>query len=838
MSSGFGCKRRWVGADGFAEILAREHESIENRTGSRSKKIWTGVSLSGGGIRSAAFCLGALQALARSGVLSRIDYISTVSGGGYVGAGLQWLLCRDPGSDAGKQHFPYGVDADLAVHPLKGQSNLQYLRWHANYLVPGRGFDIFSALTVVVRTAFLSVAIWFPLIVLFFYALQLLASLIFVHIGATYVAANLIPSSIMTPSWTGDSACFVKLGDEKHLWPDKQGCISIFYGASFYIGCIGIMLLAVLSLFVAFISVTKFPEQLTKRFVLAAVTLGVIGILLLAFEFVLLSDLLDRLQSPIQSLSTRITVSDFIFAVVLLTLGSISLIPSLNLLGMLIFGETYRNADYSLRRTCEVVGGKLLKLTVFAIVFASIPAAYKYVFGLTSIPISAVSTISGLITALMGHLSQSKQIIFGAVTQVGLSIVACVFLYSVVLLGYHVNVVLYDPQLIAVHYNYGLIAAGVVVLSIIFGVSSNSNTTGLHRFYRDRLMELFMPSEKSTLEGRSTFSFRADRLSVSDAWQQRRQKSVGLFPIVNCNAILVNDRNPMLSRRGGASFAVTPLHIGGHEHGWETLESYEWKNRQVSLATAVAASGAAADANSGYAGAGITRNRAVSLVLTLFNIRLGVWLRRPSSSPRINLLKPTPFFPNLWYGPLSRGYTARSTFVEISDGGHFENLGVYELVRRKVDLIIALDGEADPTTALPALVNLSRRIEEDFSATMDFDTSPDAIMPFRSAAPRYPNDAQFASLPCVKATIRYANDPKRATTLIYVKASLIEETPFGARGYRAQHPEYPNESTANQFYSPEQFDAYRELGIACSSKAIKLHWLDIKSILRRRQPTA
>ena len=837
MSESKSDKNYWAGEEGFKEVLDQEHARIAERTKRTSAGVWAGVSLSGGGIRSASFCLGALQALARYGVLSRLDYISTVSGGGYIGGGLQWLLCRDPESDLSRSRFPYGVDADLAIHPKNGQSNLQYLRWHANYLLPGKGFDIFSALTVVVRTALLSVAIWFPLIVLFFYALQLVASLPSVQsFSATYIPVGLLHWVPLCPSWkTTSPACPLDLTQEgQNLWPDQKGYFSIIYGLSFYTAYLGMSLLVFLSLSFAVVSITKFPQELSRKFIIAAISSGVVGAAILGVEFLLLSELHSRLRTPIPDLATRMTTEDFVAAVTLLTLGSIFLLPALNLLGMILLGDRYKNADYSLRRLFEVIGGRLLRYTVYALVFASIPLTYKYLFTSTSIPASSVSIVSGLVTALLGHIGQSRRDSFGWASQIAMAAVACVFLYSVLLIAYHVSVSLYNPSLGLEHYSYSLVAPAIVVISIIFGVSSNSNTTGLHRFYRDRLMELFMPSAKSTTEGRSTFSFEADRLTVSDSWTRRSQKPVGLFPIVNCNAILVNDPNPVLSSRGGSSFAITPLHIGGHEHGWESNHSYERKNREVSLATAIAASGAAANANSGYAGTGITRNRAVSLVLTLFNIRLGVWIRRPTDSSTINLLKPTPFFPNLWYGPLSRGYTARSTFVELSDGGHFENLGIYELVRRKLDLIIALDGEADPATGLPALVSLSRRIEEDFGATLTFDTSVDAIMPFAPSKARYPNDAKFSTLPFARATIRYADEPTRTTTLIYVKASLIEEAPFIARGYQAQHTDYPNESTANQFYSPAQFDAYRELGVACCRRSIRLNWKVVASILKKR----
>lgn len=815
----------WSSADGFREVLKAEHAAIAARIGRGSEEVWTAISLSGGGIRSASFCLGALQALARSEILPRIDYISTVSGGGYLGAGLQWLLCQDPATGAGKKDFPYGVTAQLTIDASKKQTNLQYLRWHANYLLPGNGLDIYSALTVVVRTVFLSLAIWFPLIVLFFFALQLLASSPSVQEFSQEYVRIPLPADLLCPSWTTFQGCH-----ESKNWPDQLDYYSMFYAVSLYVAYAGACLLALLALAVAFVSITRFPQSITGKFALLAVLSGVVGGALLIFDFGLLSffnETRGEVKVPADAVS-------FVLAVVFFLVGWVFLLPAINLAGMVVAGERYKNADYFLRRLFERVGGRLLRYTLYALVFGSIPIAYKYI--LITVPTSsgAISLVSGLATALIGHLGQSKRVNLGPVGQVLAGFVACVFLYSVLIVAYHVSSSLFDPTFAKNHYYSRPIAEAIVIVSMIFGISSNSNTTGLHRFYRDRLMELFMPSAESTGAGISTSSFEADRLSVSQCWSLRFKKPLGLFPIVNCNAILVNDPDPILSSRGGASFAFTPLHIGGESHGWESSASYERKNREISIATAIAASGAAANANSGYVGSGITRNRAVSLVLTLFNIRLGVWIRRPSVSSLVNILKPTPFFPNLWYGPFSQGYRARSKFVEISDGGHFENLGVYELVRRKVDLIIAFDGEADKATALPALVSLARRIEEDFGATLTFESNLDGIMPFTSDKARYPNDAKFAEVPCAKATIRYADEPLRTTTLIYVKASLIDQANFVARGYRAQHPDYPNETTANQFYSPEQFDAYRELGFACTKRTIGLHLVAIKSILERR----
>jgi hypothetical protein len=809
--------------DNFAQVRDAEHQAIKGRTKRPSQRIWTGISLSGGGIRSAAFCLGALQEMARSGVLSRIDYISTVSGGGYIGAGLQWWLSQDPNSGADKKTFPYGVESDLAIDREKGQSILQYLRWHANYLLPGNGLDIFSALTVVVRTALLSLAIWFPLIVLFFFALQWLATFpVLRDLGAALVNDGPLHDLYghLCPS-------------PQPNWPDKQGCLSVFYALSLYLAAAGLVAIVVLSVVIALTSITKFPERLSTRFVVQSVVIGALSILI----FVFCAGLLVFLSRTRGATLVRPDWTTLVTLVVGVTIGLGFLLPVINLVGMLVFGEGYKNADYSLRRFIEKFGGKLLRFTTYAAIFGTIPLVYSFLSKPIALPSGAASLISGLVAAFLGHLGQSRQTRLGRGLGALAAVAASFFLYGVVLTAYYVSSFLFNPDLATTHYYYLPLGLGVVLISIIFGIGTNSNTTGLHRFYRDRLMELFMPSVDSVKAGISDSSFAADRLSVRGCWD-RPGKPIALFPIINCNAILVNDPDPIIASRGGSNFAITPLHVGGSIHGWECSGSYERKNREISLATAIAASGAAANANSGYAGGGPTRNRFVSLVLTLFNIRLGVWVRRPSASVWRNVVKATPFFPNLWYGPFAQGYKTTNAFVEISDGGHFENLGIYELVRRRVDLIIALDGEADPTTSLPALISAARRIEEDFRATLTFDTPVDELIPTPPAEARYPGDARFAKSPCAKATIKYLDDPTKITTLIYIKATLTDQMSFTTRGYRARHADYPNESTANQFYYPEQFDAYRELGQTCARTALKVHGSAIDEITPPASATA
>jgi hypothetical protein len=122
----------WTSPDGILqkeadyELLERERAYIVNwlrKTGTANEKNLIGLALSGGGIRSATFSLGILQALARHGILEHLDFISTVSGGGYLGAGLTWWLSGKAGNrqtyGVAAASFPYGT-GDPA-HPAEAR---------------------------------------------------------------------------------------------------------------------------------------------------------------------------------------------------------------------------------------------------------------------------------------------------------------------------------------------------------------------------------------------------------------------------------------------------------------------------------------------------------------------------------------------------------------------------------------------------------------------------------------------------------------------------------------------------------------------------------------------
>ena len=144
-----------------------------------------GLALSGGGIRSATFSLGVMQALAAKDYLRYVDYLSTVSGGGYIGGSLTWLIHstanasaedeKGSGSQDGPNppfgtrpgNLPYGVSDPRRIRPSdsKDPVMLRHLREHGKYLAPGGGITLTSLIAVILRGIVLNFLVWLPLAV-------------------------------------------------------------------------------------------------------------------------------------------------------------------------------------------------------------------------------------------------------------------------------------------------------------------------------------------------------------------------------------------------------------------------------------------------------------------------------------------------------------------------------------------------------------------------------------------------------------------------------------------------------------------------------------------------
>jgi hypothetical protein len=225
----------------------------------------------------------------------------------------------------------------------------------------------------------------------------------------------------------------------------------------------------------------------------------------------------------------------------------------------------------------------------------------------------------------------------------------------------------------------------------------------------------------------------------------------------------------------------------------------------IMLGTAVAISGAAANPNQGY-----HTSTAVAFLMTVFNVRLGWWLGNPAGS------KPSSNGPTfgLVYtlAELFGTTSSESTFVNLSDGGHFDNLGLYELVRRRCRYIIVCDAEQDDGLEFGGLATVIRMCRTDFGAEIKICLSQIA---------RQPDDKPECFSGCHHAVgdITYAD----GTTgkLVYLKSSLTgNDEPADVLGYHKKVAQFPHESTADQWFGESQFESYRALGYHIADKAL------------------
>src|SRR6185295_11435658 len=263
--------------------------------------------------------------------------------------------------------------------------------------------------------------------------------------------------------------------------------------------------------------------------------------------------------------------------------------------------------------------------------------------------------------------------------------------------------------------------------------------------------------------------------------------------------------------RKAASFVFTRLFCGYDlpsagptepgRHGYQATGEYlsSLKSRGwISLGQALTISGAAVSPNQGY-----HSSKAVAFLLTVFNVRLGWWMQNPGKLGAWSAPGPRLGIRYLLSEVL--GLADENTeFVYLSDGGHFENLGIYELVRRKCRFIIAIDAGMDPKFGFEDLGNAVRKCQVDFGVRIDIDTK--ASVPVQGTGKSLYH--------CGVGRIHYEEaDPHTLSGfLLYIKPSLTGNEPIDIMQYASVHPEFPHQSTTDQWFDESQFEAYRKLG--------------------------
>lgn len=230
----------------------------------------------------------------------------------------------------------------------------------------------------------------------------------------------------------------------------------------------------------------------------------------------------------------------------------------------------------------------------------------------------------------------------------------------------------------------------------------------------------------------------------------------------------------------------------------------------MAIGTAMAISGAAANPNWGSHSSPQT-----AFLLTLFNVRLGWWIGNPADENTFKRPGPGMALFSLFselFGTLHEG----SPYLNLSDGGHFENLGMYELIRRRCRYVIAIDGEADPDYHFEGLGGAVRKCRADFGIDIVINPRPiqlkDGVNRAHCVVGRiyYPTSEFPSDYPHRN---KKKDDKLEPGWLLYIKSSVTGDEPADVEEYRREHPDFPQQSTIEQFFTESQFESYRMLGL-------------------------
>lgn len=780
--------------DGACDVVNAEMDHLKDWRGQEPR---VGLALSGGGIRSASYCLGVIQALAYRRALPNVDYMSTVSGGGYIGASLSYLLHQSAGGaaaagftdppkfDVSRENFPYvsypmvgvagavpDVNAGLATglgdeqlrqnEKFKGRL-LRRLRQSANYLVPGNGITFLALAGVVVR--------------------NLAASLV-VHVALLLAVFQVFFLSGLFNFRTYPETTAVSPADS-FVFPASNAFLSMAGG--------GIVAYGLLSLL--YVVFTRTFDNLERQ-----------G---------------HRLPYWVRRHYEVSVHYLFVIAIALLVTGGLPWVH-----------------EFLVRSNLTHITGWL---DVLGKGDKSKPAATGMV--------AAVVGIIGNVWGFLQARSSKKHLIPTALV---VGVASVLLFFGLLLLVYSLTSWLQLNKFAGGGIGV-VVVAGLVLL--VFGWLPEANYVSLHRFYRDRLLELFLPDLKvihdnmmsSSQEARVAGSRPGDATLLADlcraplcsesaqAGDACNKLLRGPYHIINANIVLTASQHPRYRPRGGDNYIFSPLFCGSRATGWNP--TVRTPGNGFTLATAMAISGAAVNPNAGPGGQGITRQPVLSVLMGLLNLRLGFWAPNPKqatrtigSSDSIRWVKPNLLYPGLFesFGRFNLNENARYSLI--TDGGHFENLGLYELVRRRLKLIIVCDATADPAFKFTDLANAIQKVRADFGAIVDIDAEQLATLTPQSQDAASKGDRALASasrgylIAPIRYSLRVGQDPysgREVGTLILLKATAFKGSPADLFSYRREHPEFPNQATLDQFFDEKQFDSYRELGYVAAYQVLR-----------------
>lgn len=833
----------------------------------KKKSPAIGLALSGGGIRSATFALGVLQKLAKQNSLRFIDYMTTVSGGGYIGSCLSSLMAfpdPDVTSKQNEESINQKVFGNFNLannFPLLRTDQMHHLRKHGSFLILREGLfrkDVLRAIGmffVGLFSTFLLLAL--PLLTIVGLAISYISL-----IGDTYLSTAEL-SKIKWSSWS------------------KALELTPHHAEVFWIGLLtGIFIVFLLPIIHSYWkkaggNLGETEEEIVERTCLTyvfCVIFPVCGGIFAVYEF----------KNYLPGIEKVFTFSSLLIPV-FFSLGAF--IGSMLYYSLII---CKRNSKWtSINRS--LVGASIAIIFNATIVFLLLAAIafciwavlgehlgkhglgiYNYQDsppGMFFLVLSGLSFIVTRLFALRGKIPESNS---GPIAMIASKI-------PLLILQFAVPLFLFCTFMVTIEWTikYGdvdqwkdglLLAGGSFFALIVAGYLIDVNRLSIHYFYRDRLAETYLQTERH--ESGELKLIRNDcALKVSDLnCHGKNKRNPFPYHIILCSLNLAGSQDLARRTRKSDHFIFSREYCGSSSTGYVPTEKY--RNGNTKLATAMTISGAAVGSNMGF-----RTSFSRAFALTMFNIRLGYWIVNPrvydqDTVAREEIIqfpdekKPNkkwvdenwkhkffPFSPyllekNIWWPWFLRSELVGNTnsqgrLVNLSDGGHSgDNIGLYPLFQRRCKLIIASDAECDPEYNFSSLINAINQIYIDENVEVKIDITqirPDeendpAKTHFIIGKIEYPEDTNRLEVD------PYDEDAKASTGwLIYLKSSLIHNyyktiknqrhhdhddlhhEPPAVQSYAAQNKSFPHESTADQFFNDDQFEAYRALGFHVAS---------------------
>jgi hypothetical protein len=820
-----------------------------------------GLALSGGGIRSATFAFGVLQTLAKTAVvapaealtkslLGRVDYLSTVSGGTYIGAFLGSLFVpgrakipsdpatpADPVEDAVTAAVrAYDIVAcdppprirrkdDYAQLPT-GSAHTAWLRENGRYLTPtGAGDLVYGAVTQVRNWFAMQYVVGVTLVALF--SLILLVGIYAETAANDYLAqsrfaivrtcAELLPFFITHPLWLLPLA-IVALGvlpsgiafwlTHPVLGQDDGSPPRLVTAATVLAAAIPA------TIFVATVAMWTWRglDTPSQEGALAWIA-GVLLALALGHYAVTM-----RGNATIGAHRVTLTRDLVVCVEVAAALAGVLAVYSLGQLAYL---------ELRVMQRPEISLGVIAGAVVWALRRAAALADDKVLpQWARALPLDLVALVLGLVLWLV----------------VGVTWAA--FAYGWAFSDYLATGNPLALDALPIHATFLILVGGI--LAAITGMFPGFvNLSTLHALYAARLTRAYLgasnglrfaPHERT--RGRSVAEpMPGDQLDVQTYYGTPEHPTLAPVHLVNATLNQTTDAAEQLVQRDrkGRPLALTPAGytVDGVLHASDPDDVSSDAGTRMNLGQWIAVSGAAVST-----GLGRATSLGLSLLLGFANIRLGRWWCAAAASGDAHDTSDdldAGFFSLrsqrlLWQEFTARFHGTRRRWQYLSDGGHFENTGIYELLRpeRGVSLVIACDDGCDASYAFGDFANLIRLARIDYG--LDIVEADVAGIPALAEVIIERGVAGGGSAPatdnrCAMLFDAYRRDDAAPTRtplcrILVLKPRVIRDLPLDVREYATTHPAFPQESTADQFFDEAQWESYRKLGVAIAHRVL------------------